>query len=117
MNDNGQKIFELFRQGEEEVCTASLARWNAQLKGLVELERRFRDTKQEIQVLSERQEIFKNTMEDKLRLQRRETERYHDQIFEEIKELEEKKSEESLRMVQMRGMKQEGCRALETREG
>ena len=33
MNENGQKIFDNFRQGEEEVCSASLARWNAQLKG------------------------------------------------------------------------------------
>ena len=37
--ENGQQIFEIFRQGEEEVCIASLARWNAQLKGLVELEK------------------------------------------------------------------------------
>ena len=32
-------FFEIFRQGEEEVCIASWARWNAQLKGLVELEK------------------------------------------------------------------------------
>ena len=37
--ENGQKIFEIFRQREEEVCVSSLARWNAQLKGLVELEK------------------------------------------------------------------------------
>ena len=58
MNENGQHIFEIFRQGEEEVFIASLARWNAQLKGLVELERRCRKTMQEVQVLSDRQEIF-----------------------------------------------------------
>ena len=29
-----------FRQGEEELCTASWAKWRAQLKGLVELERK-----------------------------------------------------------------------------
>ena len=63
MNENGQKIFDIFGQGEEEVCIASLARWDAQLKGLVELERRCRNTMQEVQVLSERQEILKNTME------------------------------------------------------
>ena len=45
-------------------------------------------------------EIFKSTMEDKLKLQSRANERYRDQIFEEIKELEQKKSEEALRMVQ-----------------
>ena len=81
MNEDGQKIFEIFRQGEEEECKARLARWNAQLKGLVELERRCRNTMQEVQVLSERQEIFKSTMEDKLNLQSRATEKYHDQIF------------------------------------
>ena len=39
-------------------------------------------------------------MEDKLMLQSRANERYHDQIFEEIWELEQKKSEEALRMEQ-----------------
>ena len=44
MNENGQIFLNIFRQGEEEVCIASLARWNAQLNGLFELERRCRDT-------------------------------------------------------------------------
>ena len=35
---DGQTFFQIFRQGEEEVCIASWARWNAQLKGLAELE-------------------------------------------------------------------------------
>ena len=39
-------------------------------------------------------------MKDKLKLQRRANERYHDQIFEEIKELEEKKFEETLLLLQ-----------------
>ena len=55
-----------------------------------------------MQALSERQDIFKSTMEDKLRLQSRAIERYHDQSFEKIQELEEKKSEEVLLMVQKR---------------
>ena len=37
--------------------------------------------------MSERQEIFKSTIKDKLKLQSRATERYHDQIFEEMEEL------------------------------
>ena len=37
-NENGQKIC-FFLQGEEEVCVASLARWNAQLKGVADLEK------------------------------------------------------------------------------
>ena len=45
---------------------------------------------------------FKSTTEDKLRLQNRATEKYFVQIFEEMKELEEKKSEEALLMVQKR---------------
>ena len=47
-------------------------------------------------MLSERQDIFKNTMEDKLQLKNRVNERYHDQFFEEIKEFEQKKSVEAL---------------------
>ena len=31
-NENGQTFFEIFSQGEEEVCIASWARWNAQFK-------------------------------------------------------------------------------------
>ena len=38
-NENGQHFFEIFRQGEEEVCIASWARWNPQLKGRVVLEK------------------------------------------------------------------------------
>ena len=72
----------------------------------------------EVQVLSDRQQMFKSTMKDKLRLQSRATEKYHDQIFEEIQELEEKILEEAMLIVQkkddygdirMRGMQQEGC--------
>ena len=48
-NEKGQKIFEFFKQGDEEACIASLARWNAQLKGLVK--RRCRDKMQEVKVL------------------------------------------------------------------
>ena len=82
--------------GEEVLCIGSWARWDAQLKGLVELERRCRDTRQEIQVKSESQEISESTMEDKLKLQSRANERYHDQIFEEMKELEQNRSERRL---------------------
>ena len=46
--ENGQKIFEVFWQEEEEVHVASWARWDAQWKGLVELERRCQDTSREI---------------------------------------------------------------------
>ena len=68
-NENSQFFFENFRQGEEEVCIASLARWNAQLKGLVELNKRCQKLMQEVKLLSERQEVLKGMVEDKIRSQ------------------------------------------------
>ena len=100
-NEGGQKIFEIFRQGEG-VRNASLARWNAQLKGLTELEKRCQHILQEVKLLSERQEVLKGMVEDKIRLQSRVTEKYYEQIFEEVKEPEEKKSKEALLFVQKR---------------
>ena len=98
-NEKGQKIFDIFRQGEEEVCIASFARWNTQLKSPAELERRCQGMTQEVKLLSERQEVLKGMVEDKIRLQSRATEKYCEQIFEELKESEEKKSKESLSLV------------------
>ena len=71
----------------------------AQWKGLVELERRCQDTSREIQMLSKRQENFKNTIEGKLRVQSRACDRLQDQIIEEIKEMEHTKTEEALQLV------------------
>ena len=53
-----KRFFEIFWQEEEELCIASWAGWDAQWKGLVELERRCQDTSQEIQMLNKRQDIF-----------------------------------------------------------
>ena len=74
-----------------------------------------------MQVVSERRDTFKSTMEDKLKLQSRANEWYHDLVFVEIEELEQKKSQETLLMVQKKHdfgdvTKQEGCIVLETRE-
>ena len=44
--------------------------------------------------------VLKGLVEDKIRLQSRATEAYYEQIFEEMKELEEKKSWEALLLVQ-----------------
>ena len=68
----------------------------AQLKGLAELERRWQDTRQEIQMLNKRQEIFKNAIEGTLAIQSRANERLQDQIVEEIKEMEHKKTQKKL---------------------
>ena len=40
MNEDGQKIFEVFWQEGEELCIASWARWEAQRKGFVDLEKK-----------------------------------------------------------------------------
>ena len=65
-------------------------------------------------------------VEDNIRMQSRATEKYNEPIFEEMKELEEKKSEEALLTcventlcvdIRTNEMKQDGCRDLEGREG
>ena len=51
------------------MCIASWARWEAQRKGLVELERRYQGHVSGIQTLNKRQDIFKDAIEGKLRVQ------------------------------------------------
>ena len=95
------KLFKIFRQGENEVCIASLARWDTQLKGLAELERRWQGMMQEVKLLSEKQEVLKGMVEDKIRLQSKATEQHYEKIFEEMRrEFGEKKSKEALLLVQ-----------------
>ena len=96
--EGGQKIFQIFRQEENDVCIASLARWDRQLKGLVE--RRCQELMQEVELLSERQEVLAGLLEDMIRIQSKATEKYNETIFEELKVLEEKKSKEALVLVQ-----------------
>ena len=55
---------------------------------------------QKVKLLSERKEVLKSMVEDKIWLQRRATAKYYEQIFEEMKELEEKKSKDALLLVQ-----------------
>ena len=66
--ERGQKLFHIFMQQENEVYIASLARWDTQLKGLVELESRCQDLVQEVKLLSERREVLAGLVEDKSRL-------------------------------------------------
>ena len=56
--------------------------------------------RQEVTLLSERQESLKGMVGDTIRLQSRATDKYYEQFFEEMKELEEKKSEKALLLVQ-----------------
>ena len=90
MNERGDKLFPIFRQEDNQVYIASLTRWDAQLKGLVELERRCQALMQEVKLSSERQEVLGGLVADKSRLQSKATEKYYETIFEETRELEEK---------------------------
>ena len=99
VNEDGQKIFEVFWQEEGKLFVACWARWEAQRKGLVDLERKCQDLSREILMLNKRQAIFQSAIEGKLRLQDRASERLQDQLIEEIKELENKRTEEALQLV------------------
>ena len=55
---------------------------------------------QEVKLLSERQEVLKGMVEDNIRLQSKATDKYDEQIFQEMKELDERKSKEALLHVQ-----------------
>ena len=55
---------------------------------------------QEVKLLGERQEVLAGLVEDKIRLQSKATEKYYQTIFEELRELAEKKSKEALLLVQ-----------------
>ena len=81
---------------------------------------------QEVKLLSVRREKLKGMIEDRIRLQNRATEKYYEHIFEEMKEMEEKKSVEALPFVQKKSiyedfrtkeMQQEDCKDLESQEG
>ena len=75
-NERGQKLFHIFRQEENVVYIASVARWDTHLKGLVELERRCQERMQEVELLSRRQEVLAGLTEDKIRMQSKATEKY-----------------------------------------
>ena len=100
MNEDGQKMFEVFWQEEGQLFVASWARWEAQRKGLVDLERRCQDISRYTQMLNKRQEICQSAIEGKHRVQDRASERLQDQIIEEIKELESTKTEEALQIAE-----------------
>ena len=80
------KLFEIFRQGENVVYIASLARWDTQLKGLVEMERHCQDLTQEVHLSGERQEVLVGMVVSKRDMQKEAPKKYQEKIFEEFKE-------------------------------
>ena len=57
-NEKRQKLFQIPRQGEDEILKASKARWDAQLRGLVELERLYQSLRAEVEYQCESKRGF-----------------------------------------------------------
>ena len=100
-NERGQRLFQVFRLEENEVYIASLARWDTQLKGLVELGRRCQGMMQEVKLSSERREVLKGMgVEDKREMQK-EAKSIKRRF---LRELEEQRAKEALELVQKKPM-------------
>ena len=78
---------------------ASLATWDTQLNGLVELERRCQDLMQEVKLLCERLEVLTGMV-----VSEKAPKKYQEKVFEEIKEFEEQRAKEALELVQKKHM-------------
>ena len=98
-NEEG-KMIQIFRQGESEVLIASEARWDEQLKGLIELERRCLTLREEVEHLSEGLEVLTDLMVSKKDMQKAAPEKHQEKIYEELKEQGEQKTKEALELVQ-----------------
>ena len=99
VNEDGQTQFEVFWQQEGELCIASWARWEAQRKVSVDLDRRCQDISREIQMLNKRQEIFQNAIEGKLIVQDRASERMHDEIMKNLRNWCTQRTEAALQLA------------------
>ena len=86
-------------------CTsASLARWDTQLKGLVELERRCQNLMHEVKLQSQRQEVLVGMVVNKTDMQKEASKKYQEKMFEEFKEVEEQRAKEALELMQKKHM-------------
>ena len=95
-----QKPFQIFsRQGANEILVAGMARWEEQLRMLIVLERECLELREEIEHLTEKQEVLATLMEGKMSMQRVASEDFQRQIFQELQELEEQKTKEALELV------------------
>ena len=100
-SEQRKNLFQIFsRQGANEILVASVSRW----EGAVEhadcvLERECLELREEIEHLSEKQEVLATLMEGKMGLQKATPEDFQVQIFQELKELEEQKTKEALEHV------------------
>ena len=99
-NEKKEKLLQIFRQREGEVLIATKTRWDVQLKGLVELERRCQSFRSDVEYLCERQEVLRDLVVSKKGVQRTAPENCRRTIHEELKELEEQRAKEPLILVQ-----------------
>ena len=76
-------------KGAKEILVASVARWEEHLRMLTVLERECLDLSEAIEHLSEKQELLAIMMESKRCLQKDAPDRFQEQIFQKLKELEE----------------------------
>ena len=79
---------------------ASKARWDVQLKGLVELERRCQSFRADVEYPCERQEVLEDLVVSKKDTQRTAPEGCQRKNYEALKELEEQRAKEALVLVQ-----------------
>ena len=98
------KLFQIFRQGENEVLIVSKTRWDEQLKGLIELERCCLALREEVEHLGEKEEVLADVMVSKRDMQKEAPEKDQENIFEEFKELEEQRAKEALAFVNKKHM-------------
>ena len=56
-SETKKKLFQIFRQGANEVLIASMARWREHLRMLVVLERQCLALREEVELLNEREEV------------------------------------------------------------
>ena len=112
-NEKQEKLFQVLRQGEGRGLIASKARWDVQLKGLAELERRCQSFRSDVEHLCERQEVLRDLVVSKKDVQRTAPEDCQRKVDEELKELEEQMAKEALVLVQ----KKHKVIKMEEREG
>ena len=80
-NEKRKNVFQIFRQGVNEVLIASKARLDEQLRSLTELERRCLALKEEVEHSSERQEVLTDLMVRNKDIQKTAPEDFQRQIF------------------------------------
>ena len=69
-SEKNKKLFQILRQGANEVLIASMARREEQLKRLIVLERHCLALREEVEYLSESKEVLAVLMEGKMNMQK-----------------------------------------------